>query len=90
MAKFIRLDDSNIVKVVRIGTTILPGEIETKAGELGQLYDPATKTFSAAPVAPEPPVDVPALLLQIKANQDTIIAAQARIETALGGTVKEI
>ena len=67
MTRFITLKN-NIVMAVRYGKESVSGEIPSDKGEIGQIYDPATKTFSTPVAAAEAPIDVAKTLQEIQTH----------------------
>ena len=96
MTRYIRLDENNIVRDERTGTSIIEGEIESNTGEAGQIMQ-EDGTF----ITPEPALVEPAPTLQEQVEQlkqdnlilmdalattfEEILSLGAKIDT-LGGT----
>ena len=66
MNRFIRIKEGKVA-TVRLGKSIVEGEIESAVGEPGELYDAGTGTFTKPEVVAPPKPDVATLLADVKA-----------------------
>jgi len=85
MPRYITLKDNKIV-TVRIGAEIVPGEIQSDRGEIGQVYDGIADTFTTPAPPPPPEIDVAKAIQEIQNHYTASAALMDKIKTKLGIT----
>ena len=94
MKRFIRLDENKVVIGIRNGSTIVEGEIESVAGELGQIMQKDGTFITPEPLPTEPKITLDQKVEQLQ--QDNLILMDAlamtfeevmMLRAEIGGTV---
>ena len=83
MTRYITIRD-NVVVAIRFGKSIIKDETKSDRGNLGDIYNKLTDSFTTPAIKPEAEIDVTTTIQEIKDHYTTASVLMDKIKTKLG------